>query len=131
MGMKTISGVVITTVLLGAVTAFAHSPCGEMPQMPPPSPRWECGPQPPPLPPMPPAVRDQVEELLDAEQTTALPLMQKLQNNRRALRKAAAKRPFDEAAVAVLAKEQAAVQTELLVMRLLTQSRIRQAVGQR
>jgi hypothetical protein len=125
MGIKTISGAVLTTVLLGTVTAFAHPPCGEMPHLQPP-PIFECNqPPPPPLPPeMPAAVRDQVEDLLDAEQVAALPLLQKLQKNRHALRKASHLRPFDEVAVTALAKEQAALQAELLVSRLRTQSRI-------
>jgi len=131
MGIKLISGTILTTVLLGAVAAFAHPPCGEMPYLQPPPPFEHNQAPPAPLPPsMPPAVRDQVEDLLDAEQTGALPLLQKLQKNRHALRKAAAKRPFDEAAVTSLAKEQVLVQTELLVMRLRTQSRINDLMEQ-
>lgn len=126
MGIKLISGTILTTVLIGTVTAFAHPPCGGMPHLQPPS-LFECNqPPPPPLPSeLPAAVRDQVEDLLDAGQVTDLPLLQKLQKSCHALRKVSHKRPFDEAAVTALAKDQVAVQAELLVSRLRTQSRIR------
>lgn len=125
MGMKTVAGAVVTTALLGAVTAFAHPPYGEMPP-----PRWECGPPQPALPPVPPAIHDRVEELMDAEQMKALPLLQKLQKYRRALQKAVEAKPFNEAAVTVLAAEQAALQTDLLVNRLSTRSRIHDLLEQ-
>jgi Spy/CpxP family protein refolding chaperone len=128
MGMKTISAVVITTALLGAATTFAHPPCGDIPQMPPL--RWECGPPQPALPPVPPAIHDRVEALMDAEQMKALPLLQKLQKNRRSLQKAIEAKPFNEAAVTALAAEQARLQTDLLVIRLRTQSRIQDLLDQ-
>ncbi len=127
MGIKLISGTILTTVLLGAVAAFAHPPCRELPHLQPPPPFEYNQALPAPLP---PAVRDQVEDLQDAEQAAAMPLLQKLQKNRHALRKAAVKRPFDEAAVTALAKEQVFVQTELLVLRLRTQSRIHELMEQ-
>lgn len=131
MGIKLMSGTILTTVLLGAVAAFAHPPYGVMQNLQPPPP-FDCNQAPPaPLPPsLPPAVRDQIEDLQDAEQAAAMPLLQKLQKNRHALRKAAAKRPFDEAAVTALAKEQTLVQVELLVMRLRTQNRIHELMEQ-
>lgn len=127
MGIQLISGAVIVTALLGAVTAFAHPPCGEMPHMQPPSPSFECSPPPPPLPSV---VRDQIEDLLEAEQLMVMPLQQKLQKNRHALRKAAAKQPFDEAAVKTLVNEQAKLQAELQLSHLRTQSKINQLMEQ-
>jgi len=129
MGIQLISGAVIVTALLGAVTAFAHPPCGEMPHMQPPPPSFECGPPPPP-PPLPSVVRDQIDDLLEAEQLKVMPLQQKLQKNRHALRKAAAKQPFDEAAVKTLVNEQAKLQAELQLSHLRTQSKINQLMEQ-
>lgn len=125
MGIKLISGVILTTTLLGAAAAFAHPPSGEMPSHQPPPPLFECGPPPPALPPfLPPALRSQIEDLQDAERDRVFPIMQKLQKTRHGLRKASEKRPFDEAAVTALANEQARLQAELLVAHLRTQSLI-------
>lgn len=126
MGIKLISGVVLTTVILGAAVAFAQQPHGEMPPLQPPPPaQFECGPPPPPLPfNLSPVVKAQIEDLQDGEQEQTFPLRQKLLKNRRALRKAAEKRPFDETTVRGLANEQAKLQAELLISHLRTQSLI-------
>ncbi len=131
MGIKQISAVIIATSLMGTVTAFAHQPFGaDMPFMQHPL-CCDCETKRPPrLLPGPPEVREQIEDLLDTEQVTIMPLIQKLHLNRSALRKAMAKKPLDENAVARLASERAGLQTELMVSRLRTQSKIHDLLEQ-
>lgn len=107
-------------LLLGSTQSFAQ--CGalepRMPQPPPPMPR-ECGP------PVPPEIRAQIDQLRDQECDQALPIQQKLQVSRHALRKLIDAAQPDDAAIVARAHEQAQLQAELLVLHLRTESRIR------
>lgn len=150
MGFQTISTVLLSTVLIGSVTAFAFPPDGEeaLPFMPSSTLNQPCGPPPPPppcrcdqqsLPPhhgsidsadaghqAPDELREKVRQLLQDDHLRLQPVIQKLQESRQALIKAADQKPFDEARITALATEQGRLQAELLVSRIRIQHRIRE-----
>lgn len=148
MGLQTISTVLLTTVLLGSVTAFAFPPDGEeaLPFLPAPTLQQPCGPPPPPhcrcdqqlLPPhhgetdsvdadhQAPELRQKIRQLLLDDHVRLEPVIQKLQENRQALITLADQKPFDETRITALATEQGRLQAELLVSRIRIQHRIRE-----
>lgn len=151
MGISTVSSSVLATILLGSVTAFAGPPCDELLLfLEPPRPlEHPCDVPPPPpgcgrmhatmqherydLPPearLPVELREQVEKLLQAEQARLAPLLQKLQENRRALLQVVGQHPLDEKALAALGDEQGKLEAELLVARVRTHNRVKLLLDQ-
>ena len=122
MGMKLITAVAVSTVIMGVATAFSHPLSDDM-QPPPPRPHHQmdgCCPCPPPD----EATREKIEQLMDQEMEKMEPVIRKLQEARRTLRKTAMQKPFDEQKVRAAASELGKIETELTVARLRTQARI-------
>jgi hypothetical protein len=105
-------------LLLGSTQSFAQCDALE-PRMPPPPMFRECGP------PLPPEIREQIDQLREQEQDQSLLIQQKLQKSRHTLHKIISTQQFDDAAIVALAHEQAQWQAELLILQIRTQSRIR------
>jgi len=118
-----------------AVGAVAHElPMGPPDDFPPPPPPG-CHPHPPlsardhhwpgPMPQMSRIQKDQLDQLLQKEHDYVAGVMKKMEESRIALRQAADREPFDEAAVTALAKTHAELQTELMLSHLRTKARIK------
>ena len=130
MAMRLFAALLGAGLLLGGSTLQAEG-CPEALVPPPP----DCRPHPPLLglehhrqgvmPHLSGEQQTQLEQLLKKERDHATGIMQKLEENRHALRQAAEREPFDEAAVTALAKLQSELQTELMVSHLRTRARIR------
>ncbi|MBI1921455.1 MAG: Spy/CpxP family protein refolding chaperone [Geobacter sp.] len=70
------------------------------------------------------AQKEQVQAIVKGEKEQVAPLMEKLKENRKALREATEVESFDEAAVKALADKQAGLQAELIVAHAKVRSRI-------
>ncbi|SKA02670.1 Heavy-metal resistance [Trichlorobacter thiogenes] len=90
------------------------------PPMPPPGHHWIE-----PKMPLNAAQQAQLDQLLQKEHDYVDGLMKKMEESRIALRQAADREPFDEAAVTALAKTDAELQTELMLSHLRTKARIK------
>lgn len=133
MVMRLFSALLLAGLLLGGSTVQAEE-CPEA-LLPPPPPPPDCRPHPPlpgpghhrmrALPQLTSEQQAQLDRLLQKERDHAAVIMQKMKENRHALQQAADREPFDEAAIAALAKLQSELQTELLVSHIRTQARIR------
>ncbi|MCE1226282.1 MAG: periplasmic heavy metal sensor [Geobacteraceae bacterium] len=134
MGKKLITSLVVVGGL--AVNAAAHelpmppvdcfppppppSDCRQRPPMPPPDQHW-MGPKMP----LNPAQQVQLDQLLQKEHDYTAGLMKKLAESRQALRLAEDREPFDEVSVTALVKQQADLQTELMLSHIRTKVRIK------
>ncbi|WP_333798481.1 periplasmic heavy metal sensor [Trichlorobacter lovleyi] len=131
MVMRLFAALLGAGLLLGGSTVQAEG-CPET-LLPPPPP--DCRPHPPlpgpehhrmrAMPQLTGEQQTQLDQLLQKERDHAAGILQKMEENRHALRQAADREPFDEAAVTALAKLQSELQTELLLSHLRTQARIR------
>lgn len=131
MVMRLFAALLGAGLLLGGSTLRAEG-CPEA-LLPPPPP--DCRPHPPlpglehhrmgAMPELTEEQQTQLNQLLKKERDYAAGIMQKMEENRHALRQAADREPFDEAAVTALAKLQSELQSELMVSHLRTQARIR------
>ena len=124
MGIRLFSAVAISTVIMGTATAFANPLFDELHQRhsaPPPYQMHECSPcmTGPEI-----ATREKIEQMIDEEREKMEPAFRKLHESQKKTRKLAMQKPFNEAAVRLAASEMAKAETELLVSRLRTQSRI-------
>jgi len=131
MRFRTVTTLVLSVLSLGAVSVFAHQPSDDGFRNPLSSPPlFEFAP-PPPIHQMDSVLQEQVEELLEAEQQQAIPLIQRLHLNGSAIRKASRKRPFDEVLIGKLVGEYAKLKAELMLLRLRTENRIKLIMEER
>lgn len=123
MGIKLISAVAASTVLIGSATAFASPHWMEMNPFPS-APHMSYPGAEPCRPPIDEATREKIDELIEQEMEMMEPVVKRLQQARKKLHKAAMQKPFNETAVKTAAMETAAVEAEFMVSRLKMQARI-------
>ena len=120
MGMKLITAVAASTLIMGVSTGFSQPLPGEMQQPHPPQQMHGfCRCAPPDE-----ATREKVEQVMDQEMERMEPVIRKLQEARKNLRKAALQKPFNEQKVRAAASELGKIETELTVSRLRAQARV-------